>query len=167
MEPVPADGVPPAGDVLASVPQRGIARVIDYLIVPMTLWLALGIPTAERSGDEVTVPAWVTIVITVAFVAYETAMVAWRGQTVGKLAVGIRVADFRTGANPRVERALWRSLVVASALLVFGQFFGPLLALAIYLSAVLDPVTRRGLPDRVGGTVVVHVGAGREDWRQP
>ena len=167
MEPVPADGVPTGPDLLATVAQRAIARVIDYLLVPVTLMLAFGLPTAEQDGGDVTFPRWVVIVITMGFVGYETAMVATRGQTVGKMAVGIRVADLRTGANPRLERALWRSLVVAGVLLVFGQFFGPLLAVAIYLTALADPITLRGLPDRVAGTVVVHVDEGRDSWRRP
>ena len=54
--------------------------------------------TGHLNDDEF--PLWVRPLWAVLAVAYEAPLVAWRGQTVGKLALGIKVARLDNGRPP-------------------------------------------------------------------
>jgi uncharacterized RDD family membrane protein YckC len=76
------------------------------------------------------------------------------GQTIGKRALGIRVADATTGAVPDLDQAVRRCV---PTLLQQVPFISAL-AWVLYLPALWDP-RRQGLHDRFAGTVVVDLRA--------
>lgn len=92
-------------------------------------------------------------IVAFAWLVYEAGMHSWRGATLGKLALGLRVVETRTGEPPSGGTATLRWLV---------PFAGTLLCvvgvIAVYASPLLDQERyRRGWHDRAAGTVVVLV----------
>ena len=149
------DAPVPTGDPIASVAQRCFGRAIDLLVVA-TFSMGLLIPTVQRDGDTLSLPGWTQWVALGLWVAYEAAMTALLGTTVGKMAVGAQVVDRRTGRRPSWPNAIARSLPVPLLLPVVSFF-----ALAVYPTALLDPAGRRGLTDRIANTVVVRADPAR------
>jgi uncharacterized RDD family membrane protein YckC len=144
----PATGV----NSLASFSQRGTARCIDVLIplVPV-LAILMALALRDTSGDPL--PRWPVFVGIAIAVAYETTFIAWRGQTLGKMLLGVRVAQLVNGTKPDPSQSALRALVPASALSLPGVF-GIGLYLFLLLMAVPNEL-RRGIHDQAGGTVVV------------
>ena len=145
----PATGV----NSLASFTQRGTARGIDALIplvpvVAILMTIALRDPTSDEA-----LPRWPVFVGIFIAVVYETTFIAWRGQTLGKMLLGVRVAQLVNGAKPDPSQSALRALVPASALSLPGVF-GIGLYLVVLLMAVPNEL-RRGIHDQAGGTVVV------------
>ncbi|HEY5156193.1 MAG TPA: RDD family protein [Acidimicrobiales bacterium] len=137
---------------LASIPERGAARLIDLLIelVPV---LIIFIVWALRSDPRVDAfPRWPLFVFIVGTVAYETGLVGWRGQSLGKFLVGVRVARLLDGAKPDSTWAAMRVLVPCALLAI--PVVGAGLYLFVYLWAMVTPM-RRGMHDAAAGTVVV------------
>ena len=97
---------------------------------------------------------------TAAYLAYVVGMIAVRGQTLGKAALGARVVDAGTGAVPTLWQASTRAVVplagvvvdVALGVAAVGAFW----VLTVYGWLLVDE-RRRGLHDRAAGTVVVDV----------
>ncbi len=144
-----------SGDPVASVAQRCFGRAIDLLVIA-TFSMGLLIPTVEREGDTLALPGWTQWAALALWVAYETAMTALLGTTVGKMAVGTLVVDRRTGRRPSWPNALARTLPVP-LLLPLVSFF----ALLVYPTAAFDPEHRRGITDRIANTVVVRADPAR------
>ncbi len=145
----PATGV----NSLASFTQRGTARGIDAMIpfIPaVTILMVLALRDGSGSAP---LPRWPVFVGIAIAVVYETAFVAWRGQTLGKMLLGVRVAQLVNGAKPDRSQSALRALVPASALSLPGVF-GIGLYLFVLLMAVPSEL-RRGIHDHAGGTVVV------------
>lgn len=134
-------------DVIAPVALRAFARAIDLLIVAV-ISLAFTLPLVEGSGEDV--PRSVQLLSLGGWLLYEAGTVALIGTTVGKMAVGLKVVETSTGANPGPARAVVRAAVVP-ALIPLVSFF----ALLAYPTATFDLQTRRGLIDRLSGTAVV------------
>jgi uncharacterized RDD family membrane protein YckC len=143
------------GDPVASVAQRCFGRAIDLLVVA-TFSMGLLIPTVQRDGDTLALPAWTQWVALALWVAYEASMTALLGTTVGKMAVGVQIVDQRTGRRPSWPNAIARTLPVPLLLPVVSFF-----ALAVYPTALFDLDRRRGLMDRIAGTVVVRADPAR------
>jgi uncharacterized RDD family membrane protein YckC len=145
----PATGI----NSLASFTQRGTARGIDAM-VPLVPVLAILMTLALRDGSSTAaLPRWPVFVGIAIAVVYETAFVAWRGQTPGKMLLGVRVARLVDGTTPDRAQSALRSLVPASALSLPGA-----LGIGLYLFVLLMAVPselRRGIHDQAGGTVVV------------
>jgi uncharacterized RDD family membrane protein YckC len=141
---------PPRGVVVAGLGWRSMAALtdhvillgIDLIVVYSTLWVA-----SLGTGDWRRLP----VVPLLAFlcmlkVAYFSAFTAIGGQTIGKMAAGIRVvADSECTLDP--ARAVRRTLTGAVGLLPLGLGLVP---------ALLDP-DRRALHDRVSHTRVVEL----------
>jgi uncharacterized RDD family membrane protein YckC len=142
-------GAPDHVDELASFMQRAMARAIDLLVVAV-ISLALFAQQLALTGGEGSVPRWTQVAVFVLWLAYEAGTTTVLGQTMGKLAAGIRVADRRTGRRPNLARSVVRAAVVPG-LLPFIALFG----LVGYATAFADLRERRGVPDRLAGTVVV------------
>ncbi len=136
-------------DELASFMQRAMARSVDLMVVAI-ISLALFAQQLAIRGDDESVPRWTQVAVFLLWLAYEAGTTSFLGQTMGKLATGIRVADRRTGRRPNLARSVIRTAVVP-ALLPFAAVFG----LLGYATAFVDQRERRGLPDRLAGTVVV------------
>jgi uncharacterized RDD family membrane protein YckC len=126
--------------------QRAAALVIDALIVVVitvpVLVLVFGVrevslDPAERSWDVLSFIALAVVVVGF-----------WRycGATPGKIALGVRIVDARTGAAPR----LWQLIV---------RFLAYLLsAFPLYLGFLWAAVDRRkqGWHDKIARTIVIN-----------
>lgn len=160
-QPMPSRRIPTREDFpqtgansLASIGQRGVARIIDLLVLSVPAVLVV-VPFVHVDGDEVTadVPQWVGMVALGILVAYETMMIAWRGQTVGKWVMGLRVARFTDGGTPTVGQALLRILFPACFLAIPIPVIDTMW-IVVYLSSMYSPM-RRGWHDKAGGTIVI------------
>src|SRR4051794_21563674 len=81
--------------------RRAAARAIDTLIVAIPALVIGIIGSGFHAGDQhLDMPRWASVVWVGLAVAYEVPLLAWRGQTVGKLAVGIKVARLDNGRPP-------------------------------------------------------------------
>jgi uncharacterized RDD family membrane protein YckC len=154
---------PEAGpNALATFQQRGIARIADELIVSVPiLALALTLPQ-DSSWSPLAAPSssWNVVVVTAAVfcvqLLYEIVAVAIWGQTLGKYALGIRVARYSDGGKPTLAQSclrclLWGAPGALALVLLSASAFG---ALPIFLTAWRDPL-RRAVHDEAGGTIVV------------
>jgi len=126
--------------------QRALAVLIDTLLVVVismpVIVVAFGaeyfsLDPARRAWDVLT---WLLIgVVVVGF---------WRyyGATPGKLALGLKVVDARTGGQPATGRLVLRFLCYLVS------------ALPLYLGFLWIAVDRRkqGWHDKIAGTVVIH-----------
>jgi uncharacterized RDD family membrane protein YckC len=161
VEPAPAATPPgpqdfPATGInsLASIPQRAGGWLLDGLItsVPsMAIVLPfLDLEALSRTGEY---PSWVLAVPLGVWIVYQVVLIAWVGRTVGALAVGVRVARYVDGANPRVDQAAMRALLPAAFVPIPVPFLNAGW-IVVYLVALNNPL-RRGLHDMAGGTVVI------------
>jgi len=151
--PQAATDFPPKGpNSLASTAERGAARLIDLLIESVPV-LIIFIVWALRSDPRVDqFPRWSLFVFILGAVAYETAFVGWRGQSLGKVLLGVRVARLLDGSKPEASWSAMRVLLPCALLAI--PVVGPGLYLFVYLWAVVTPM-RRGVHDSASGTVVV------------
>jgi uncharacterized RDD family membrane protein YckC len=147
----PSDFPPDGPNSLAPFWPRALARLLDVSIVAVPA-LAVMVPiTIIDSGRSSTAPNWIFLPFVALFGLYETLMVAWIGQTLGKMAFGVRVAQLVNGRRPDLGQSALRAVV---PLIVFAV---PLLVLAwplVYVTALFNPLGR-GIHDQAGGTVVV------------
>ncbi len=156
---------------IPSIGQRGLARASDFVLsvmLPGGLMIFLTQELAAEVRDDTveitnTALAWVFfLLIPVIPVVYETVMVAWRGQTVGKLLGRLQVLSLEDGLVPPPRAALLRAglpgVLLLLTVLPVLSLFGQLGYLAVYLSSLLDQTLRRGWHDKVAGTVVVRSG---------
>ena len=163
LEDFPETGV----NALALYSQRAWARVIDEILVNIPYFLVLlvllaatlstdGQPTDATEEVSRQVPLWLVAGSFALSAAYETIAVGWRGQTVGKWILGIRVARFADGRRPGWDQALMRCLLPMCGAIVAFWVLGlsALGAFAILASAYFNTL-RRGWHDEAGGTVVV------------
>ena len=84
-------------------------------------------------------PLWAVLAV-----AYEAPLVAWRGQTVGKLALGIKVARLDDGRPPLWWQATMR-IGLPAVLLSIPHPIGIVAASVVYFSSSWD-VLRPGRP---------------------
>lgn len=160
--PAPAEPGVAAEARLASIGARAVAWFIDWLVVSVPVVVVAFVvlvnevglnPDDQPSVDELSelVPAWLFVLPNAARAVYDTVLVAWRGRTLGKLALGVKVVAADGG---RLEwwQAGIRAVLPQIAWLV--PYLGIGLVSVIYLVAVLDPY-RRGLHDRAAGSLVI------------
>jgi uncharacterized RDD family membrane protein YckC len=147
----------PRSDELATLAQRVIARLIDWLII-FAVWFAILAPVTETEGNTLEIPLWARLASLAVLLVYETGLVAWRGQTVGKMIARIRLCDVDTGLRPSFGKSLIRAGIVGAVVIVAGQFFAVVLVFVYFTAAF--PSDTRGLLDRAAGTVVVKDQAG-------
>ena len=151
---------------LASIGARAVAWFIDWLVVSVPVVIVAFVvllnevglnPDDQPSVDELSelVPAWLFVLPNAARAVYDTVLVAWRGRTLGKLALGVKVV---AGDGGRLEwwQAGIRAVLPQIAWLV--PFVGVGLVSVIYLVAAFDPY-RRGLHDRAAGSLVIRTRA--------
>lgn len=143
---------------LATLGQRVLARLVDsaVLIALDVLMSAAVLGGAMARPDDVSYGRQVMVgVLTfVLYFAYEGAMTAARGQTLGKRALRIRAARLADGAAP--GQAGWtRAAVYALPGALTALLVGPLFWLANSLWCVWDRPYRQCLHDKAARTVVV------------
>jgi uncharacterized RDD family membrane protein YckC len=159
--------IPGMGTVkVATLGSRALARIIDSVILGIVVYivwaLVLGGTTAAVTNDDGTVDdgaaggiigaffgAWaITIVITV---AYELVMTAIKGQTVGKMIMGIKVVKSADGQVPGFGPAFMRWLLP-----IIGAVICGIGALLVYLSPLFDSSGRvQGWHDKAANTLVI------------
>ena len=128
---------------------RLLARVVDLVIVAwLTVVLVVEVEHAlfdDRSATQFVVTSLVLAV------GYEILPVAYRGATLGKAMLGLRVVRAGNGFNAGLARSLLRYLVLAVALTPMSYF----LPVLVVLAPALVGRDRRGLHDYASGTMVV------------
>ncbi|MFE9634793.1 RDD family protein [Streptomyces sp. NPDC006463] len=161
--PDPLAGMPP----LADFGKRLAARIIDVLIIAVPLFLiqlAFGPNryTVETSkGEDVTEVITksysgsglvMTLISIVAYVGYDWWFTKKSGQTVGKKAMGLRVAMLNDGSVPQSNASLSRAAVLWLPTLLCCFCLWPI---ALVISILVDKPYKQGLHDKVARTVVV------------
>ncbi|MEJ7585538.1 MAG: RDD family protein [Acidimicrobiales bacterium] len=160
--PIPSgpESFPATGrNALAKVGLRAVARLLDLVVigVPLVLVVAVALLATGYDPDTATeaetLPPWLVATWFGAVFSYETVAVALTGRTLGKLAVGIRVARLDDGGRP-----LWWQAGIRVALpAVVATIPNPLTQLVyvgIYLTSQFDAMGR-GIHDKAAGTIVV------------
>lgn len=133
----------------ASPWRRLAAWVIDYFIVSIVAGILIQASAnsdAFRSiGRSLALSTWPT---------YSIVLTHLRGQTLGRMALGIRIVNVADGRPPSWNRSTIR------VLLLFGFVLVPILAVLNCVRVLWDP-RKRGWHDRAVQTIVVRVGPTR------
>ena len=138
-----------SGSVVSGLPRRAAAGFIDLAIL-LGIDLVIVYSTLQMSALTLTDWSLLPVAPMVAFLgllklSYFGAFTAACGQTIGKMAMRIKVVGDDATLDP--GRAARRTLVSAVSLLAVGTGFIP---------ALIDP-DRRALHDRIAGTRVVTI----------
>ena len=144
---------------VATLGERALARIIDS-VVYVVFWtilffLMMGIAAGSSgSSDSASVGFGSILLIMffgmVATVLYELVMIAVKGQTLGKMVMGVKVVDQRNGQNPGWGPSFMRILIPQLANFVCG------LGLIVYLSPMFDKSGRmQGWHDNVANDLVI------------
>ncbi|MFF8971573.1 RDD family protein [Streptomyces sp. NPDC014995] len=149
----PLAGMPP----LADSGKRTLARIIDMVLVGIVVGLltwGFGVNEYEMDGDRVEVGKSLaqSLVAAVLYVAYDTAMTARSGQTLGKKWLGMRVANLDNGSTPSAQTSLIRALVLW---LPFAFCCACLWTAVSGGWSFFDKPYKQGLHDKAAKTVVV------------
>ena len=139
---------------LASILQRVGGALVDGLLIGMVVVVPLLLGFIDLDRVEEALPAPVILGLFLFGALYTIVPTAVWGQTPGKIAVGTRVVVEEDGSLPG-----WRRATVRWALPgVLGRLpgVGLWVSVAIMASLVWDR-RRRGLHDRVAGTIVIRV----------
>jgi uncharacterized RDD family membrane protein YckC len=142
---------------VASIGRRAAARVLDSVILILVVQIAASPFAEDAVVDGEVVRRIPTLAFTgallVSFALMEIGLVLWRGQTLGKLSVRLRIVD-AAGGPPTATQVVKRwALPGVLPFLVFGPF-GLILNVLVYASAAWD-ADRRNWPDKIAGTSVV------------
>jgi uncharacterized RDD family membrane protein YckC len=163
-DPLPSPPVPAIqtqmGPAYATFWRRFFARFLDGLLVGIPTFVVLvsilsdldpevGITVAQR--DRLFSVGLVTQAISA---VYEISLVALRGQTVGKMALGIKVVPVEGSGSVGWGRSAIRWLVPNAVGRLPGV--GSLLELVVWLWMLWDPM-RQGLHDKAARTVVIRL----------
>jgi uncharacterized RDD family membrane protein YckC len=137
---------------LASVGQRIAGALVDGLLTSMVVVVPLLLGLIELDNLEQGLPAALVLGLFLFGAVYTVVPTALWGQTLGKIAVGTRVVVEEDGSLPGWRRSALRWAVPGIA----GRlpYVGLWVSLAVMASLVFDP-RRRGLHDRVAGTIVI------------
>lgn len=144
-------GAQEQGDPLAAISKRMGARVIDWLLllmvmVPVTL-IVIG------NDPDVDPPTWIILGSILLPFVYETVMVAWRGQTIGKMIAGIEIVLSSSRSTPPLLNAALRAVPALVIMALLGQL-ALLVLVVVYFSAGFMN-HNRGILDRLASTVVI------------
>jgi uncharacterized RDD family membrane protein YckC len=139
---------------LATVGQRVVGALVDGLLTSMVVVIPLILGFVELDDFDGTLPAPILLGLFLFGAIYTIVPTAMWGQTLGKIAVGTRVVVEADGTLP----GWWRSTVRWALPGLAGRLpvIGLVVSLAVTVSLLVDP-RRRGLHDRVAGTIVVKV----------
>lgn len=150
------------GVELASAGGRLGARIIDVVVMAVAILIliaigvaaALGVDAGDDSAASTGVFVGFALLAVVVGILYEVSLIAIRGQTLGKMAVRIKVVRADNGLTPGWGKSIGRWII--PAVLGFIPLVGWLLSLLVYISLLWDKV-RQGWHDKAAGTLVVKV----------
>ena len=131
--------------VLAQRGRRVSAYILDWLIVAG----AVGLPTALLSSAQAEVVLWVVGAIWLVITSY---LLKVRGQTIGKLVLGIHIVRY-SGQRAGLFRLLVLRTLFGQGIYLIPQF--GLLILLIDVLLLLS-TSRRTIHDRIADTIVVN-----------
>lgn len=142
--------------VLATRWQRFWAAIVDVLVGLVALWLIGTITSWDPFASDADAGLWDTdlmgtLVGFITFAVVHGYLLATRGQTVGKLALGIRIVR-SDGSRASLGRLLGLRYGIGSATMAIpavGGIFGIIDALLIFRQS------RRCLHDNIADTIVV------------
>ena len=139
---------------LASVAQRVGGALVDGLLTSMVVVIPLLLGLVEIDRIDESLPAAVLLGLFLFGAIYTIVPTALWGQTLGKIAVGTRVVAEGDGSLPGWRRSVLRWALPGA----IGRlpYVGLWVGFAIMASLVWDP-RRRGLHDRLAGTIVIRV----------
>ena len=144
--------------VLATPMRRLAAGALDAVLLAVVVLAILGVtgqyPSTASVQDSARLIAGIWWLVFASLI-YTVPMTAVRGQTIGKIALRIRVAALPDGGNPGFGRALLRWSVPVVMNVVPG------LGLVSYVPILFDPM-RQSLGDKAATTVVVLLDGVRE-----
>ena len=140
--------------LLASAGARLGARIID-IVIQVVVGLAIIIPIAITNDSENTVIVW-TLIMNLLVIPYEVVMIALWGQTLGKMAVGVKVVRSDNGNVPGFGKSTARYAIIFALGLpgLLIPFAGLLFQTVGYLS-ILWRRHRQGWHDSAAGTFVI------------
>jgi uncharacterized RDD family membrane protein YckC len=156
--------VPFLGTVqVASMGQRFLARLLDGVVTGIVILIAMfaglasamGMHGTDATGDSPDggfglIFAFMGIFSGFALL-YEWLMIAFLGQTLGKMAVGLKVVKERDGQNPGLGSGFVRFIIP-----IVGVFLCYIGAALVYLSPFFDSTGKtQGWHDRAAGTLVI------------
>ncbi|MCE7011637.1 RDD family protein [Kibdelosporangium philippinense] len=121
---------------LATLGGRIVARLADFLILVVPIYVVLGFVLPDDTGT-------VILIALLGMVVYDTLSAARNGTTPGKRMARIKIVRVDTGAPPGFLRAFARGLLALP------------LSVMPALTALFDERTHRGGHDRVAGTIVI------------
>jgi len=144
---------------VARLGSRALALLIDIIVQVITLYIlvfatSVGLLLIGGLADDALAISMMIIIVVIVLIGYPTlSETLFRGRTLGKLALGLRVV--RTDGGPiRFRHALTRALV--SVTLEWpGLFLAPL-TWAISLGTMLAQPQGRRIGDLAAGTLVIH-----------
>lgn len=159
--------IPGVGTVkVATLGSRALARIIDSVILGIVIWILwtviIGSTTAAVSNSDGTVSDqaaagllgavfgafMITVVITI---AYELVLTAIKGQTLGKMIMGIKVVRSGDGQVPGFGPSFMRWLLP-----IIGAILCGIGAILVFLSPLFDSSGRvQGWHDKAANTLVI------------
>jgi uncharacterized RDD family membrane protein YckC len=154
--------IPGLGTVkVATIGSRALARIIDsvilYAIVGILYFVLVGGTAAatdgsDSSGGSIIAASFAFLGISVLItILYELVMIAIKGQTLGKMIMGIKVVRSSDGQVPGFGPAFMRWLLP-----MIGSFLCYVGALLVYLSPLFDSSGRvQGWHDKAANTLVI------------
>lgn len=142
---------------LAGPGRRLSARIVDMVIF-IVFAIIVGVATSgtgDASDESTEVPLGLILLFIAVSLIYEIWMIAARGQTLGKMAVGIKVIRIDNGGSPGLNTSFSRWVLpgIFGAIGAFLQVVG-LVSVLIYLS-LLWGKNRQGWHDMLAKTLVV------------
>ena len=137
---------------------RLVARIIDWLILILVSLSLIPVLVAFQDYDDLTDESLgESLALTAIGLVYEVSLVATRGQTLGKMAMKIKIIRAGDGLLPGWDMSAVRWLVPAVPELIgLVPALGlvALLSLIVYLSLTWDKV-RQGWHDKAAKTFVI------------
>jgi uncharacterized RDD family membrane protein YckC len=153
LTPPPAPSSPNLSPVYASVGRRWVAAFVDGVIIglgSLVITIPLSIMAGVSQNDTLStvsgmIGQLITLVLSYGYYVY---MISSRGQTLGKMALGIKVVKIGTDQKPEFTSAFLREVV---GKMLSGIVFG-----LGYLWAIWDK-DKQSWHDKIAKTIVVKV----------
>lgn len=167
--PPPAQNPPPPAHTRpGELGERFLARIIDAILLGVVIGpvaVIVGIIMSGSAGSRWVGSTFTTIFGAVIGLGYFALLESTRGQTVGKMVLGLRTIG-PSGGPPTLEQALkrnlWMGLSVIGVLPILGGFIAGVAQLVAVITIAVGinstPATRRAWNDTLAGTSVIKTG---------